>query len=430
MMYQNIILFVNKFPPNLKQGLKEYGEKMGTVYTTALIADTKHIEKGKGTPDITIICDFSSPTKIEKALLPYKDAIIGVTCFGESNVAPLRAVIPHLPYINVPTSESLQWATNKIMMRRLFSAYNKEISPKFTVIHDQEEETIASIQKKVGYPLVMKPAGLAASLLVTLCFHEEELRKHLKKMFRTIKKMYAKERPHDFAKMRPDVLIEGFMDGEMYSIDGYVNNKGDVALCPFVHVKTGRHIGFDDFFNYSRITPTTLSKEEKEKGREITRQAIYALNLKNTTVHVELMKTDLGWKIIELGPRVGGFRQKMYELSYGINHELNDVINHIGGKPELAKKTKGHTCCLKLYAKTEGILDRIDGLKKIQKLASFHDIELQKKPGDMCRYAKHGDRCIGDITLFHQDRSQLLADVRRLEQHIKIIVKQKKEKSE
>ena len=41
------------------------------------------------------------------------------------------------------------------------------------VAHDASKETINQIERKVGFRLLLSP-GLAASLLVTLCYHREE----------------------------------------------------------------------------------------------------------------------------------------------------------------------------------------------------------------------------------------------------------------
>jgi len=424
MIYKNIILFVNSVSKTVKESVDELEKLTGIPYTIAVIADTnsyKKIQEKNSNADLIIPCNFSSSVAIETALLPYKDAIIGTTCFGEKNISSFKRIVPHLPYILTPSAKSLGWATNKILMRQLFAARNKKITPKFTVITDASDETINSIKKKVGYPLVLKPASLASSQLVTKCYHEDEIRQSLKKMFKRIEKFYKIERP-DYEEIKIEVLVESFMEGEMYSIDAYVDSFGEVYFCPFVHVRTGAHIGFEDFFNYQRITPTTLSKEDIEKGHYVTQEAIYALNLKNTTVHVELMKTDSGWKVIELGPRVGGFRHSMYELSYDINHSLNDILIHLGKKPKLTKKVKGHTCALKFYGKTEGILKKIEGIRKINKLESFKEVKIIRSIGEDCKFAKHGGKGVADVVLFNPDRSHLLADVRRVEKMFKITI--------
>ncbi|MCD8507936.1 MAG: hypothetical protein LRY42_00840 [Candidatus Pacebacteria bacterium] len=52
------------------------------------------------------------------------------------------------------------------------------------IAKDATKKTLDEIEQKVGFPLVIKPSGLAQSLLVTICYHQEELETNLKKVFR------------------------------------------------------------------------------------------------------------------------------------------------------------------------------------------------------------------------------------------------------
>jgi len=374
---------------------------------------------------VYIKCDFSTPVIIYKALAPYKDRLLAATCRAERNIPLLKKVIPHIPYINTPTELSLDWTTDKVRMRQLLRAYDKSISPKFTVVHDATKETLDRIEKTVGFPLMVKPAGLAASLLVSLCYHREELESNLKNTVHKIDKIYKEKK----GRGEPQILVEEFMDGAMFSIDSYVNQRGVVYHTPLVHVKTGRSVGFEDFFGYMRITPVVLKPYKIEAAQKVAEKAIEALNLRSTTCHIELMKTEDGWKIIELGPRVGGFRHEMYELSYGFDHSLNDILIRMPKKPIITKKAKGYTSVMQFYARTRGILKNIDGINKIRKLESFKRIDIIKKHGDMCDFARNGDSPVFTVVLFNRNRSNLLADIRRLEQAVQINVTKKSSKN-
>ena len=370
--------------------------------------------------DIKIPCDFHSNESIEKALRPYKDRLLAVTCRAEANIPLFQKLIPNIPYLNTPTTESLEWATNKVQMRKRLRSFEKKISPAFLVVNKSNKETIAKIEEKVSYPLMVKPAGLAASVLVSVCYHREELEQALEKTFRKINGAYKAYE----GRGTPQVLVEQFMEGEMYSIDAYVGSTGSVTYCPMVHIKTGFAVGFsDDFFGYRQITPTRLKFENVRAARETAGKAIVALGLRSVTAHVELMRTEDGWKIIELGPRVGGFRDNLYKLSYGFDHGVNDILTRIPGrKPKMYKKVLGHTVAMKFFAKEEGTIVSILGLKKIEKLDSFFDIRVNKKRGDRAVFAKHGGKSIFDLTMFNEDRSQLLADIRRVEKAVIIRV--------
>ena len=138
------------------------------------------------------------------------------------------------------------------------------------------------------------------------------------------------------------------------------------------------------------------------------------------------MRTEDGWKVIELGPRIGGFRHEMYELSYGMDHSMNDMLIRIPKKPVLTKKVKGYTAVLQFYARSKGRLSALEGVNKARKLTSFSKINIKKKIGDMCDFARNGDDPVFDIILFNKNRSDLLADIRRLEQAITIKIRKPK----
>ncbi len=421
-MTKNIILFVGKVFGHMADAVSEYKEQTGTAYRLAVLYDINKNKKIANKKqlltrfDIVLACDLSSPTAIQKALLPYQHDIAAITCRGEDSVPLLANVIPHVPYINTPTSESLTWSTDKVLMRERLKTHNRSIAPAFTIVHNTDAATLKKIEEKIGFPLVAKPAGLAASRLVSICYHREELENVLKKTFKKISALYKETH----GRWEPKVLVEQFMDGDMYSIDGYVSRRGTVRFCPMVHIKTGKNIGFDDFFGYLQMTPTLLKKDSVEKAESVATEAVHALGLRSTTVHIELMKTEVGWKIIELGPRIGGFRHLMYELSYGINHTMNDILTHLGKKPHIVKKVKGYTAAMKFFAKKEGRLSKLTGIKKAQALASFRKLYQNKKIGDQCQFAKHGGSSVFDIILFNEKRSELLADIRRLEKHVNI----------
>jgi len=416
---KNIILFVGRISEKSARAIRDYEKRHKVKFRLASLVSTKN----KDNPtviewaDIVIPCDMENPTHIQRALLSFEEELLAVTCHSDSRILNLQRVIPNVPYLRTPTAESLKWSTDKIMMRKRFSVYDKKITPAFTIVHDATKTSVKKIKERVGFPVIVKPAGLAASALVSINYHQEELEKTLKTLFRKINNIY-KEKGR--GGVEPRVLVEQFMEGEQYSVDAYITSRGRVYFCPFVHVKTGKAIGFDDFFGYLQTTPVSLNKQNKEDGELVAKKAVYALGLRNTTVHIELMKTERGWKIIELGPRMGGFRENIYRLSYGINHTINDVLVRIPQKPIIPKKVKGYSAAMKFYAPKEGILENISGLRKIEKLESFELIRQLRKLGDRCKFAKHGGTAVVSVILFNKDRSKLLADIRRVEQTLVI----------
>lgn len=430
-MEKKYILFVNKVLPNYVAALVRYEKLTNQTLDIALIAEKSRLspeslkimkqkakKEGKAIGFVAEVSSLKSFLQIQKALLPINDCLLSVVVEGESGVDVLRKILPNTPTIIGPTTESLEWATNKIAMRQRFEVYDRSITPKFAVIKEGTSAEIRAVERKVGFPMVVKPSGLTSSILVSICYHHEELEKTLKRTKVLLAKAYKSGRGRGV----PRILVEQYMEGTMYSIDAYIDLRGNIRYCPLVKVETGRTVGFDDFFGYQRITPTTIKSTSAKNAEIVAGKAIRALALRSTTAHVELMRTESGWKVIELGPRRGGYRHIMYNLAFGIDHWTNDMLTKTDQRTRIYRKPKGHVAVLQFFAKKEGNLSKIVGMKKIEKLESCHRITAHKKPGDKCLFAKNGGNVVVDTVFFNKDRARLLADVRRLESELKIVV--------
>ncbi|MCD5382324.1 MAG: ATP-grasp domain-containing protein [Candidatus Pacebacteria bacterium] len=418
---KNIIAYVMSMPADVPESIAAYNKAEKTKYRTMLIWDSR-VKRNASKPctsDIVVECDFSKPHKIAEALLPYQKELAVVTCRGDKFIGRFIEVIPHVPYLRTPTTESLRWATDKYEMRKRFKMFDTKNTPKFTKVTANTKKERKRVIEKIGFPMIVKPTNLAGSMLVTECYHEEDLERALRTGFRKIKKVYNENGRGE----APNLMVEAYMEGDMYSVDAYVNARGTIHFCPMVKVVTGKNIGHDDFYNYMHLTPTALKKETIERAHAVAKTGVHALGLRSTTVHVELMKIDDEWKIIEIGPRIGGFRHKLHKLSCDIDHSLNDVLVRLPKKPIVPKKCKGYAATLKWFPKKEGVITKLKGIKKIQELKSFSSITVNKKVGDRCHFAKHGGKAVFNVTLYNSDRAKLLADIRRIEQCVEVGIK-------
>ncbi len=424
---KNIILFVSHIKRESVDDIREYAKKNNLDLKILLLrpirSEILDVEKEC---DFIERVDFSKPHKIAEILLPYQDQLFAVTSSSlEKSVPPFAKVIPNTPYLKTPSTESLNWATDKYEMRRRLKIYDPKHTPNFTRVKSTNKTELNRVIEKVGFPMIVKPANLSASSYVTVNYHREELENNIKKIFKGIKKAYKEAERNE----EPKVLAEEFMDGLMYSVDSYVDEQGLVYHCPLVRVKTGKDIGHDDFYNYIRITPTSLKSESIDRAQRVAESAIHALGLRCTTAHIELMRIDNDWKIIEIGARRGGFREIMYKLSCDINHTMNDIAVRAGKKPEIPKKCKGYCAMVQKFADHEGEITEMKGVKKIESLESFYSMKVNKKVGDRAVFARNGGKSIFNIFLYNSDRSTLLADIRRLEKTVTIVTKNTRKKN-
>ena len=399
------LLIINLAPRNLLDAVAELGKRQEFVNLTALILtatpekyDSDYLD---GLQVCIVPCSFDSDEEIAAAIAPYREAIRGVTCRADKNIQDLRRVIPFLPpRVLVSTPESLAAATNKRLMRINFMQHYPEITPHFIEIHDATDTTINNVEGHLQYPVIVKPANLASSLLIQSCHNQDQLKRALHKTFERVDVIYRAEGRRD----KPQIIVEEYLEGKLYSIDAYVMKPGEVYYCPPVGYVAAKQLGIDDFFLYKRFIPAGLNASEIAAANEVAAKAIAAVGLVHTSVHVELILTAHGWKIIELGPRLGNFRDTMYKRSYDINHPLNDVLIRFGHEPQINSTLFEYCATYSVYPKKEGVLRCINGLERLESLPEVRYLRVRAEPGTQCKFAKHGGHALAEFTVSSKDK--------------------------
>jgi biotin carboxylase len=425
-MSKDIVLFVNSIHAPTYSALRAYEEKTGLSLKPVVVVDQKikrtihalnkqeHLYENAE----IVTADFDVTASVRQALKPYEGRIFAITSQYENSIADFRKIIPHVPYLHTPTETSLDWATDKKLMREAFNAYDPALSPQSMQANDANVATIAAIESTMSYPMIIKPSGLERSLLVAAVHDRQELSKTLAHTFKEIHKAHKKW----LKRTEPTVLVEELMQGDMYSIDSYISASGTFRHAPPIKVVTGRQAGFEDFFAYLQMTPPGLREAEIRRACHTAEQACKALGLRAVTAHTELMRTSSGWKIIEVGPRIGGYRHELYTLSHGLNHITNDILNRAGKNPEVPRQAQGHAAIFKTYAREEGLLRSIEGLEVVESLSSYVTMKLPYAKGDMLKFARNNGDAVIEVTLCHQNAGQLLADIQTLETTLNIRV--------
>lgn len=419
--HKDIILYIGRLGTDHINSVRLFEQLLGRKLRIALLTTLNkkikpHIEKEI---DILIRCDMNKDSSIEDAIYKLRDRVLTLQAKPDFSIELLTRVAPHFPYLRVSSNHSLKVANDKLKMRKAFRKYAPRISPKYIYVKKYSDTIVKTIIKNIGFPCVIKPTNLSASKLIINCFYKEELETHLKEVMKKITNLYKKSS----VETPPKIIVEEFMEGQMYSIDVYINSYGKMYYTPIIEIKTGKDAGYDDLFMYTQITPSALDKDEIKKAQEVVEKGVHAVGLKSSTSHVELMKTPKDWKIIELAARTGGYREELFHHAYGFSHHLNDLLIHIGNKPIIKKKVKRHVVFIKFWPKKPGKIVALKGLKKAKELKTLVKTRHNKKVGDYAGLSKHGHLSVVGFTLAAKTRSDLLGDIRKLEKWIIIETK-------
>lgn len=418
-MDKNVIIFVNAIRPSTFEALSAYEQQSGRQFEPIVFVDEtikESIFECNGQNNLpekvkVLTADFDSAASVRDALKPYEERIFAVTAQYENCVQELRRLLPYLPYIPTPTEKSLEWATEKKLMRKMMEAYDSSLVPQYLEVFDVDQVTIGKIEATIQYPLVVKPSGLEGSLLVNYVENREELEAALVRTFESMQALYDTW----VKRQKPAVLVEEFMVGDMYTIDVHIDTEGKCYYTPVIGTIPGRKAGYEGFFSYKEFLPSDLSGDEEEKARQAASLACHALGLRSVTAHVEMMRTASGWKIIELGPRMGGDRHYLLDQAYGINHIVNDIRIRAGEVPDIPIDLQKNVTVIDPHVHKEGVLTAIHGIEETKNLPSFVHLRQNIPIGQPVLFAKNGSDPILSIVLSHANREQLDSDVATVE---------------
>jgi len=342
----------------------------------------------------------------ELAALPADLAVSAILVAGyEQYVVPAAVIAEHFG-VPGPSITSARAATDKLLMREAFQAASPSITPPFKRVENWED--VESFVKHHGLPVVLKPANLMKSLFVTKNFSIEELETNYREIVSALPAHYA-ALP---GSLQPEIIIESFLEGSMHTVAGCVEADGSIQLVPHIVdclPAPGEHQ--QDSYLYSRQLPTRLSAKDQTSILEVARQGAQALKLRATSLHIELILTSQGPKLIEIGARIGGYRARMYELGCRLNL-YQAAIDIAEGRPSQLPSGGKASCIavLELFPDRDGQFQGLDHEHELRQLPSFHYLSMKRQLGEAVGMARHGYRAVAVVMLKHSDAEQFQTD--------------------
>lgn len=362
-----------------------------------------------------VVCDFSSREAVLKTVGAITKPVAGVTTLYDNYVVPAAWIADHLGLPGMPEAAA-RACSDKQLMREAFAAAREKISPDFKVVNSEQD--LLEFARGHGFPLVLKPANLAKSLLVTKNHDLSELQANYAATLENVDSVYRKYAPGH----QPKLLVEEFLEGTIHSVDAFVDASGEPhVLEQIVDYQTGYDIGFEDNFHYSRLLPTKLSPSDQKSLRHCATVGIRALGMKNSPAHVEIVMTKNGPRIVEIGARNGGYRQRMHNLANGLDIQSITLQLILGQKPQI-HPTKDEPCAvLELFPKKSGNFAGLENEDKLRALPSLAYLNIKPRPGERVGKASEGFKMCAVIALHNSGQKQFEKDLEFVNNHVRVI---------
>lgn len=392
-------------------GLKKFLTNNGHNYT--LLQDKLATRFPEKKFKNRVVCSFQdTESYIEAVRRIHKSNPIDATIVTyESYVVPNAIIATELGLPGM-SKEAAIACTDKEIMRSKFALSSEKVSPDFQVVSSQE--SLIEFAEAHEFPLILKPANLAKSLLVTKNHSIDELLANYDKARKLTETTYKKYAPNS----TPKFIVEEFLEGSIHSVDAFVDASGEPhVLDQVVDYQTGHDIGFDDNFHYSRLLPSSLSDKDIRSIRHTAKLGCQLLGMTSSPAHVEIILTKDGPRIVEIGARNGGYRERMHQLANGIDITANALALALNQPLDITTKKNDYVGVFELFPKVPGAFAGISNQQELENLPSLTYISIKAKPDEFVGKSSDGHKMTAVVILHNHDAQQFNQDLDYMNNH-------------
>ncbi len=296
---------------------------------------------------------------------------------------------------------------SKKLQRENLLNYDKDITVNFKKFNDISEINIDEIIKEFNFPFIIKPSAWISSAWVVKINSKNDLESAISNMNNTFKEIIRVSKIENY-----EIVIEEFIDWDMYTIDYFVDENWYIYKSKLVRTNTLKEeYNIEDFWITKEVLWTKIEDEiSNDKLNIYLEKCVKWCKVKNTFIHHEFKLTK-SWKLktIELNWRIWWYRLEMYKKAY--NFDLIELLFNKNIKTEFIN----NYTFIGLFPRKE--VNKIfvwlnkSFIKKIKNLKSFYNYMIKndfiwKKIG----FTKNWYKYFGSIRLLTKDFKQIEKD--------------------
>lgn len=279
--------------------------------------------------------------------------------------------------LNSISYETALRATDKELMIKALEKYNVA-HPNYLVLNEPKD--ILLYLDKIVYPCITKPTDSSGSRGVHLVKSPNEFMESVR---------YSSE-----CSRSGKVIVEEYMIGQEISVE---------VLCVEDHahvlaITEKKTTGAPYFVETGHNEPACFDDKLTKKIDEAAKSACKAIGIRNGAAHVEIIVTQDGPKIVEIGARMGGdfITSDLVPLSTGIDMIWLMVLIALGERPEIGISIK-KGAAIRYFQAKPGKLNRICGVEEARNIKGVLKLEINVSVGDEIFELKSSSDRIGQI---------------------------------
>ena len=317
---------------------------------------------------------------------------------------PMRGVAKVAEKLGLPgiSYDTAVKATDKFEMIKAFKAYDVA-SPWFFTVDNLDE--LKALESQLSFPCIMKPTDNAGSHGVVLakCF-DDLLRKY----------EYSRE-----SARNGKVIIEEYLKGDEVSVEVMVVD-GKVNILQITDKLT---TGAPHFVEMGHSQPSRHPVDIQKAIKALATKACQAVGINQGPAHVEMMVTERGPVMIELGARMGGdnITTALVPLSTGIDMVKATIDVALGNQPDI-EPSLHCASAIRYIAAPEGIIKSIDGVEEAKQLPGVKEVIMTKAEGEMSTPIHCSNDRIGSVIVQAATAEEAIMACEEAMKVIKIVI--------
>lgn len=309
-----------------------------------------------------IISTIDAPAIVAAAKRHRIDGVM--TLATDMPMRSVAAVAKEMGLVGIDADTAVK-ATNKAEMRKALEAGGVPI-PKFYKVSNQGEYDAAV--KSVSGSFIVKPADSSGSRGIYLIRDLNDRQQ--------IDAAYPYSR--HFSRSG-DVVVEEYMQGPEVSVETLTVD----GTCHVIQITDKITTGAPHFVEMGHTQPSRLPEEIRCRIAEVAIAANRAIGIQNGPSHTEIIVTDEGPKIVELGARLGGdcITTHLVPLSTGVDMVENCIRIALGEKPDIAHKWEKGSA-IRYFQQHSGVIKSIEGIGKAEAVPGVQQVSVVHNVGE------------------------------------------------
>lgn len=349
--------------------------------------------------EVSDVLDKKRNLEIAKKYMP--DAVLT----DQSDIAvPTVAFVAEALGLKGIGTKTANLFTNKKAMRS-FCEHNGFPTPKYKFCLTINE-ALEFYQTKTDGKAIIKPIDSQSSRGVYIIHSEQELK-------------YLFESSKQFSNAENGVLIEEYIDGKEFTVDGIKSENGYwvTAISKKDHFKHNSNIAkellfrhYDEDFDYDEL-------------RNINKKMVLQMGLPFGLTHAEYKYNNGKYYLIEIAARGGGTKisSDVVPFMSGVDSNQTYINILLGKNPEIELNIDKEKCAvLGFFDFMPGKVKKINGFEKAKKIEGLRDIVLNFKEGEQIEPALDDRSRVGHYILECENYKQLREKERLLKDTITI----------